>query len=152
MEETIIKCCYELRYIFAINEFDDISTVSVNKLAQYGLCHLYYNSLLDIPASDELEYRDASKKDIEAVLKSQFNVEGLNLEESDIYNKAEQKFEMWVPNYSQQITYDYTVTDNGDNLTINVVYYEDEVRSKVKSEATINVAKEGDLYYIKSLH
>ena len=37
MEETIIKCCYELRYIFAINEFDDISTVSVNKLAQYGL-------------------------------------------------------------------------------------------------------------------
>ena len=38
MEETIIKCCYELRYIFAINEFDDISTVSVNKLAQYGLC------------------------------------------------------------------------------------------------------------------
>lgn len=152
MEETIIKCCYELRYIFAINEFDDISTVYVNKLAQYGLCHLYYNSLLDIPASDELEYRDASKKDIEAVLKSQFNVEGLNLEESDIYNKAEQKFEMWVPNYSQQITYDYTVTDNGDNLTINVVYYEDEIRSKVKSEATINVAKEGDLYYIKSLH
>ena len=152
MEETIIKCCYELRYIFAINEFDDISTVSVNKLAQYGLCHLYYNSLLDIPASDELEYRDASKKDIEAVLKSQFNVEGINLEESDIYNKAEQKFEMWVPNYSQQITYDYTVADNGDNMTINVVYYEDEVRSKVKSEATINVAKEGDLYYIKSLH
>ena len=152
MEETIIICCYELSYIFAINEFDDISMVSVNKLAQYGLCHLYYNSLLDVPASDELEYRDASKKDIEAVLKSQFNVEGINLEESDIYNKAEQKFEMWVPNYSQQITYDYTVTDNGDNLTINVVYYEDEVRSKVKSEATINVAKKGDLYYIKSLH
>ena len=56
---------------------------------------------------------------------------------------------MWVPNYSQQITYDYTVTDNGDNLTINVVYYEDEIRSKVKSEATINVAKEGFILYKK---
>lgn len=62
MEETIIKCCYELRYIFAINEFDDISTVSVNKLAQYGLCHLYYNSLLDIPASENLSIEMHKKR------------------------------------------------------------------------------------------
>lgn len=151
METTIIKCCYELKYIFAVDSFENPKDISVSKLTQYGLCHLYYSSILDAPERENLEYRDASKEDIKNVLKNQFNLDDIDVEKSDLYNKSEDKIEMWIPSYSEQVYFDYTSEEQGDDLILNVTYYSNEVKSEVKGNLTITVAKNGDRYYIKGM-
>lgn len=151
MEAAIVKCCYELKYIFAIDGFNKPKDISVSKLTQYALCHLYYGSVLDVPERESLELREASKKDIKNVLKKQFDLTGIKLENSDLYNKKKKIFEMWIPNYSEQAYYDFSAKENNGNIVINAVYYKDEVKSEKKGEATITVAKQGDKYYIKSM-
>jgi len=147
-----IKKAYELKYLFAISSFDNPNEISVNKLVQYAFCHMYYDSLVDMPKSENLVYRSASADEISAEITKQFNITDLNVKESDLYNSAKDNFEMWEPKYSTIVVATSTVSILSDSsYKIVANYYSDEKKAILKGAITITISKIESLYYISSM-
>lgn len=150
-EVGFVKRAYELKYFLSINSFEKTSEISVNKITQYAMCHYFYNSMFDMPK--DMKYCEAKPEEIMKVVKKHFNLDKINYTASDIYNKGDDKFEMWLPNYNTNVFYNYVTTEKGNTTyDISASYYRDASKSQTIGSVDFTVSKvKGGSYYISKL-
>lgn len=126
------KRMYELAYLFGIKGFDSPQKINVDVLVQYAFCHLYYDSLVDMPKTTGMIYRQAVESSIHEEIHRLFNITNTAVKTSILYNESKNIFEMWQPDYSKTVYADVSYKKlSSNNHELTAVFYED---SKKKSQ------------------
>ena len=148
--QLFVKLGYELRFLFAVDAFDDPADISASKLVQFAFCHLYHDSLTDADRAETMVYRSASAQQIEDELYQLFRVRDVEIEQSDLYNSGEAIFEMWEPDYSADVFANATLRQSGEDYRLEVTYYAQEQKTDQIGELTLTIGSD-DGYYIAAL-
>lgn len=136
------KKAYELKYLFAVSAFDTPSQIPVSALVQYAFCHLYYESLLDMPAGGKPVYREADEQAIRAQLEEQFGRVDVEVKNSDLYNPENGVFEMWQPNNQGQVSCNAHSVKTADGLyEITVEFFDSQVKNLPKGTAKLTLSQ-----------
>lgn len=153
--ESYAKRAYELAFLFGIQEFGDPNTLPVSATVQYAFCHLYHDSLTDMPRSTKMVFREVLEESIVRELKKQFgDAISLDVKKSDLYNPETKTFQMWEPKLAQSVFSATTVEKkSGDVYQLTSQFYENGAKSKPKGGAvTLLLKKQGTGYIITGLH
>ncbi len=146
-----VKMGYELRYLFAIESFQDAKQdISVNKLVQYAFCHIYHESLTDANPGT-MVLRSATATQINEQIRALFNIEGVDIKQSDLYNKGSDIFEMWEPSYTDDVYADASIAIVDNLFQITVKYYTDADKKSEKGTVVLSVQKSNFGYYINKM-
>lgn len=140
--ENYVKLAYEMKNQFAFEAFDAPANVSISKLTQFAFCHIYSNtaSLTDYDPLNINVYRAASEANIKAQMNKMLEGTGkIDIKSSDLYNKQDNIFEMWQPNYKTDVFARCTVHKNGDLIELQCVFYSDSGKTEQFSQATLTV-------------
>lgn len=149
--KTVANRAFELKYLFAVDNFNTPNKISVNVLVQYAFCHLYFENLASMPESGII-LRETTSDKLNNILKEHFNLSSVKVEESDLYNISTKKFEMWQPNYGTDVFYD-TKTSKIDDSTYetDITFYQNSSKTAIKGQATVTVKKTGKTYTIQTM-
>ncbi|MGN0114734.1 MAG: hypothetical protein ACI396_05365 [Acutalibacteraceae bacterium] len=140
--EDFVKLAYEMKNQFAFEAFDTPANASVSKLTQFAFCHIYSNtaSLTDYDPLNRNVYRAASESNIKTQMNKLLeDTEKIDIKGSDLYNKQDNIFEMWQPNYKTDVFARCTVHKNGDLIELQCVFYSDSEKTEQFSQATLTV-------------
>lgn len=151
--ELMVKWAYELKYCFAVTGFNEAAKdITANKLVQYAFCHLYYDSLTDANNPSAMTLRTASAGEINSKLKELFNISDVDIKSADLYNKANDNFEMWEPKYKAVIYADAAfIKGENDTYTLEITFYSDADKKEQKGTAILNLGKAENTYYMASM-
>lgn len=145
------KLAYELHYLFGFSSFTSASELEVSPLVQFAFCHIYYDSLLDMNSSDAHTYRSCSAAAINSQIKKLFNVTGVNITGSDLYDASAGIFEMWQPSYTGSCYADSTLKNGDGSYTLTSVFYLDAAKTTKGATVTLSLVKGDSGYYISSM-
>lgn len=130
---------YELCFMLAQGNFDSPYDLSVDALAQYAFCRLFFDKLYEMPASGVL-YREATLDQLKPKVEELFGVSDIDLTRSNLYTPGRGKFEMWQPNYGTNIYYHVdTANLSGSQLVIATTFYNEKTKSTLKGKTTVTV-------------
>lgn len=109
------KRLYALKYLFAVDEFDEVSDLPVSAAVQFAFCHLYYDSLVDMPEERPMLLRQVMPASISTQLEKLFGDNSLDITKSDLYNAEKKLFEMWQPSHRTPVYANADCTSKEDN-------------------------------------
>lgn len=152
--ESYAKKAYELAFLFGIKDFSDPNTLPVSAIVQYAFCHLYHDSLTDMPNSTKMVFREVLEESIIRELKNQFgNSISLDVKKSDLYNTETKTFQMWEPKLAQSIFSTTSVQKQPDDIyQLTSTFYADNTKSKSRGTVILLLKKQGGGYVIIGLH
>lgn len=130
---------YELAFMLAQPKFKSVNDIPVDALAQFAFAHLYYENLYEIP-NKMTDYCQTTQKKLNDELKKHFGENKVDLTKSELYNKSKKKFEMWMPEYGQNIYYKVDAANvEGDKAVIITTFYNELKKTTKLGRTTITV-------------
>ncbi len=130
---------YELSFMMAQTDFKSVKGISLDALTQYVFCHVYFENLFEI-TNKMTDYRQATLKQLNSVLKKHFGETKVDFKKSQLYNKAKKKFEMWVPEYGTNVYYRIDAADaNGSKVKIITTFFKELKKTTKLGRTTITV-------------
>lgn len=149
--DAFAKRSYELYFLLSQKSFDSPEQMSVSALVQFAFCHLFYTDLIDMPTAG-IKIRYASLDEIKTELIKHFGQLDIDLTQADLYNAANERFEMWEPHYGREIYYNTVVKAVGnDDYTITTVFYTDKGKAEALGRTVLTVHDNGGMVYITKL-
>lgn len=130
---------YELAYLIGTSSFKSANKMSADALVQYSFAHLYYDDLYKIPRNGAV-YKETSLKKIKNELEKHFGKLSVNLKKSSLYNKGNKRFEMWLPEYGNNVYYRIDAANvSGDKVEIITTFYNESKKSTKLGRTTLTV-------------
>ncbi len=131
---------YELAFLLGTGSFKNPSKLPIDLLTQYGFSHLYYKNLYEIP-KNQLMACEAQESDIKKMLNIYFGEMKLDLKKSTLYNKGDEKFELWLPEYGTNVYYRVDAADVSKNKVKIIVTFFNEFKKSSKLGRTTMTVK-----------
>ncbi|HHV51288.1 MAG TPA: hypothetical protein PLG48_01170 [Candidatus Avimonas sp.] len=146
------KRLYELKYLFAVNGFKSVSELSPSVVVQFAFCHLYFDSLVDMPDEKDLVYRQVLPESISSKIQELFGKNNVDIKKSDLYNQSKDVFEMWLPRYRTSVYADVECKKSGaDTYEVTATFYKDKDKKQADSTVSGVFKKEGKNLIISSM-
>ncbi len=146
------KRLYELKYQFGIDKFDSVSDLSVSAVVQFAFCHIYYDSLTDMPDEKNMLFRQVLPESISEKITDLFGKNNVDVSKSDLYNKDNGLVEMWQPKLGATVYANASCEKTGDGqYTLTATFFKEEDKTQKDSTVTGVFEKQGDGYIIKSM-
>lgn len=150
--EFYAKRLYELKYLFAVNGFKSVSELSPSVVVQFAFCHLYFDSLVDMPDEKDLIYRQVLPESISSKIQQLFGKNNVDIKKSDLYNSSKDVFEMWLPRYRTSVYADVECKKSGaDAYEVTATFYTDKDKKQADSTVAGVFKKEGNNFIISSM-
>ena len=150
--EFYAKRLYELKYLFAVDRFETISELSVSAVVQFAFCHLYYDSLVDMPKEKTMLFRQVLPESIAREIENLFGENNIDIKKSDLYNADKKVFEMWQPQYSTSVYADVDYIKKGDNIhEVTAKFYKSKDKSKTGSTVRGIFERQHDKFILTSM-
>jgi hypothetical protein len=150
--EFYAKRLYELKYLFGVDGFKSISDISTSAVVQFTFCHLYYESLVDMPDEKDMIFRQVLPESISAKIEELFGKNKIDISKSDLYNPDKKVFEMWQPRYSSNVYADIKCSKSGVNTyEITATFFLEKTKNKADSIVTGVFKKEGSNFILTSM-
>lgn len=148
-----VKRLYELKYQMAVDGFSSVDELSPNVAVQYAFCHIYYDSLVDMPEEKAMLFRQVLPDSIRNSLRSLFGENALDITQSDLYNAGRQMFEMWQPRLRAEVYADAEIKKTDGGYEITARFFTDNTRSQIRDTVTgaFQRSDNGDGYILKSM-
>ena len=147
------KRLYELKYLFAIDGFNQVSELPVSAAVQFAFCHLYYDSLVDMPNEKDMFFRQVLPESVSSKLQQLFGENKIDVTQSDLYNPNKKVVEMWQPNYRKSVYADVVCSNLGNGAyEIAATFYIAKDKEKVDSIVSGTFKKDGEGYILKSMN
>ena len=144
---------YELCFMLAQTKFGSASDISLDAAVQFAFCLIFYDDLWAMPASGDI-YCTASVEEIEDKLEELFGKNDFDVKKSFLYSPGLGKFEMFQPNYGQNLYYNVDSAEaagaNGD-FTIITTFYTDSEKTNVLGRTELTVGIADGKAFIKSM-
>lgn len=150
--DTYANRSYELKFLIAQESFKSPEEISVNAIVQYAFSHLYYENLCEMPQNG-ISYRSATEAEIRKEIEKHFGPLDINIKDTYLYNKGNDKFEMWEPNYGTDIFYDVEgqlLAEGG--YRVKTVFYTDDVKDKILATTFLTLNEYKGKIIIKSFN
>lgn len=146
------KRLYELKYQFGIDQFDSVSDLSVSAVVQFAFCHIYYDSLTDMPDEKNMLFRQVLPDSISEKITELFGKNNVDVSKSDLYNKDNSLVEMWQPKLGTAVYANASCEKTGGGqYTLTATFFKEEGKSQKDSVVTGVFEKQGGGYIIKSM-
>ncbi len=147
-----VKRMYELKFLFAQNSFNSPTEISPSAIVQYAFCHIYNESLVDMPVKTGLTYREASEAQISTQIAKLFNITRSDITKSDLYNSSKKIFEMWEPKLKTAVYSSSKLKKLSDNnYEITATYYKTKDKSSVMGTSVGVFEKNSNGIYITKM-
>lgn len=146
------KRLYELKNQFAVGGFSSASELSPSVVVQYAFCHLYYQSLPDMPDDAGMVLRQVPPESIQKEVDSLFGETGVDIKKSDLYDADKNLFEMWQPRLRASVFAD-TVCKAGEDgrYELTVSFYDSSAKTTLTSAVVGVFEKQDGRYILKSM-
>lgn len=146
------KRLYELKEQFAVNGFQSVSDLTPSVVVQYAFCHLYYDSLVDMPEEKTMLLREVLPDSISAKVKDLFGDNKVDITKSDLYESDKKLFEMWQPKLRASVSANTTYEKLSDtSCQLTSTFYKTQDKVEVIGTVTGVFTKQGDHYVITSM-
>ena len=146
------KRLYELKSQFGIDAFDSVSDLSVSAVVQLAFCHIYYDSLTEMPDEKNMLFRQVLPESISEKITELFGKNNVDVSKSDLYNKDSGLVEMWQPKLGAMVYANVSCDKTGDGqYTLTATFFKEEDKTQKDSTVTGVFEKQGDGYIIKSM-
>lgn len=144
---------YELSYFFGINQFNGTADIPVSALVQFAFSHTYHSSLIHLPKTEKLVYRQAVEETIRRGIEAYFaSPAEADLTASDLYNKDKKIFEMWDLQLQGEVNCTYTQKELGDGLTeLDVTYFKDREKTAADKSYLVTLQQKDGHYLLVSM-
>lgn len=142
------KRLYELKVQFAVSGFHTISDLTPSVVVQYAFCHLYYDSLVDMPEEKNMLIREVLPDSISSEVKELFGDNKVDITKSDLYESDKKLFEMWQPKLRASVCANTVCTKLSDtSYQITSTFYKTKEKTDIISTVTGIFLKQ-DSHYI----
>lgn len=146
------KRLYELKIQFAVSGFDSVSDLTPSVVVQYAFCHLYYDSLVDMPEEKDMLLREVLPSSITSEVKELFGENSVDITKSDLYESDKNLFEMWQPKLRAAV-YANSVCEKQSDTTYQLTstFYKTKDKLEVTGTVTGVFVKQGDHYILTGM-
>lgn len=146
------KRLYELKYQFGADGFGSVSELSISAVVQFAFCHIYYDSLTDMPDGKTMLFRQVLPESISDEIYSLFGENSVDVKKSDLYNKKNGLIEMWQPKLGTEVYANAVCEKAGDGrYKVTATFFKEADKTKKDSVVTGVFQKQDDGYIIVSM-
>lgn len=146
------KRLYELKMQFAVSGFQSVSDLTPSVVVQYAFCHLYYDSLVDMPQEKDMLLREVLPDSISSEVKELFGDNQVDITKSDLYESDQKLFEMWQPKLRAAVYADTVCAKLSDtSYQLTSTFYKTKDKTEILSTVTGIFIKQNDHYILSGM-
>lgn len=146
------KRLYELKYQFGVSRFNSVSELSVSAVVQFAFCHIYYDSLTDMPDEKTMLFRQVLPESISEELYGLFGKNQIDVKKSDLYNHDNGLIEMWQPKLGTVVYANTSCKKDGDNrIKVTATFFKEADKTMKDCVVTGVFEKQGDGWIITGM-
>lgn len=146
------KRLYELKVQFAVSGFHSISDLTPSVVVEYAFCHLYYDSLVDMPEEKNMLLREVLPDSISSEVKELFGENQVDITKSDLYESDKKLFEMWQPKLRASVYANSVCTKLSDtSYQLTSTFYKTEDKTEILSTVIGVFVKQNDHYILTGM-